>query len=208
MRGRSWRWAAVATFVLLGCAVAPAAAWEKISDKDGVLVERRPVVGSAFAEVRATARSPLSPAAIFETVWSHSEYTQFVPHLTRLDILSDTGDERVIYEQVAVPLARDRDYTVRLRKRVDAAARRYEIAFASVDDLGPPPDGRHQRVRSIRGSWTIDPAPDGAGAVVRYEVVTDPGGSLYAWIANLAQRKAVPDLVRAVLKRALENSGG
>jgi ribosome-associated toxin RatA of RatAB toxin-antitoxin module len=207
MRTWSWLWVVATALVLLSSTVVTAAEWEKISDKDGVLVERRSIAGSAFAEIRATAQSLLSPSAVFETVWGHRDYMQFIPHLTRLDILSDTGDERVIYEQVKLPLASDRDYTVRLRKRVDTVAQRYEIDFASANDVGPPPDSGHQRVRSIRGSWMIEPGPDGAGSTVRYEIVTDPGGSLFVWIVNRAQRTAVPDLVRAVLKRAREKTG-
>jgi ribosome-associated toxin RatA of RatAB toxin-antitoxin module len=206
MRGWSRRCAPAITLVLLASLAAAASGWEKVSDKYGVLVERRPVAGSPFAEVRATAQSELPPAAIFETVWNQREYTQFVPHLTRLDILSDTGDERVTYEQVAVPLARNRDYAVRLHKRVDAVAQRYEIDFATANDLAPPRDGRHERVRSIQGSWLIEPDPVGAGSVVRYKVAFDPGGSIPAWIANRAERHTVTDLVRAMLRRAWEKS--
>ena len=210
-RGSRWRASGIAAVLagslLLAAIPAPAAEWEKLSEKAGLLVERRAVAGSSFYEVRATARSPLPPAAIFETLWKHREYLQFIPHLKRLDLLSDTGDERVAYEQVAVPFARDRDYTVRLRKRVDVAAERYEILFASTNDAGPPPDGRHVRVPSIKGSWTVEPGDDGRGSVVRYDVQTQPGGMIPAWVANRAQRDAVADLLRAVLKRALENNG-
>jgi len=41
---------------------------------------------------------------------------------------------------------RDRDYTVRLRKRVGPAVDRYEILIESANDAGPPPDGGYVRV--------------------------------------------------------------
>jgi ribosome-associated toxin RatA of RatAB toxin-antitoxin module len=212
MRGRfRWRMLAAAVLLIGGVLVAAdparAAEWEWLSDKDGLLIERRPVNGSSFPEVRATAKSPLPPAAVFETLWKQREYPEFIPHLKRLDVLSDVGDDRVTYEQVAVPLGRDRDYTVRLRRRVDLWTQRYEILFASANEVGPPPDGRHERVRSIRGRWTVEPDPGGTGSVVRYEVQTDPGGVIPAWIVKRAQRGAVADLVRAVLTRAREMSG-
>ena len=119
----------------------------------------------------------------------------------------DSGDERLSYEQVAVPLARDRDYTVRLRKRINAVAQRYEILFTSANDAGPPPDGRHVRVPRIQGSWTVEPGADGKGSLVRYDVRTEPGGAIPSWLANRAQRAAAADLVRAMLKRAQENTG-
>ena len=199
--------AALLAGLLLFAGTAAAAEWERVSDKDGLLVERRAVAGSPFPEFRATARSPLPPAAIFDTLWRHEEYFAFIPHLKRLELLSDTGDERVTYEQVAVPLARDRDYTVRARKRVDQAAQRYEITFTSANEAGPPPDGRYVRVSSIRGGWIVEPGIDGQGSILRYDVQTEPGGAIPAWIANRAQRGAVADLVRAVLARALQTNG-
>ena len=186
---------------------APAADWERLSDKSGLLVERRPVTGSSSFEIRVTTHSPLPPKVIFDTLWSHRDYPQFIPHLKRCEILSDTGNDRVVYEQVAVPLAQDRDYTVRLQKRVDPAARRYEIFFEAANDAGPAPDSRHVRVEQLRGSWTIEGNPGGNGSLVRYDLFTEPGGSIPTWIANRAQRESAADLVAAVLKRARENEG-
>ena len=180
--------------------------WETLSDKDGMLVQRRPHPGSGFYEVRATTQSSLSPAAIFETIWRQREHPQFVPYLKRLDLLSDTGDERLSYEQVAVPLARDRDYTVRLRKRVDPEAQRYEVVFAIANDAGPPPDGSHVRVAQIQGRWLVEPGSEGKGARVSYEVLSEPGGSIPSWVANRVQGDAVASLVRAMLQRTRERN--
>jgi dihydroceramide fatty acyl 2-hydroxylase len=198
--------AAVLVGVVLLLASPSAAEWEKLFDKLGVLVERRDVAGSSISEFRATATSSLAPSTIFAVLWRHLDYPAFIPHLKRLDLLSDTGDERITYEQVAVPLTSDRDYTVRLRKRVDPAKQRYEITFTSANDAGPPPDDRHVRVSNIHGSWTLAPGSGGKGAVIRYLVRTDPGGAIPAWLANRAQREAVVDLIRAVLARALTTS--
>jgi hypothetical protein len=40
-------------------------------------------------DIASTATSSLAPAAIFETIWKQREHTQFVPHLKRLDLLSE-----------------------------------------------------------------------------------------------------------------------
>src|SRR5262249_21994793 len=146
------RFAVLLLSIIGAASVADGAEWEKLSEKSGLLVERRAVPGSQSFEIRVTTKSPLAPATIFDTLWNHREYPRFIPYLKRLDVLSDTGDERVIYEQVDVPLARDRDYTVRVRKRVDAATQRYEILFEAANDAGPPSDGSHLRVHLIKGS--------------------------------------------------------
>ncbi len=193
--------------VLLPLGIAHAADWQMLSDKDGMLVERRTTQsGSGFYEVRATTNSSLSPAAIFETIWRQREHPEFVPYLKRLELLSDTGDERLSYEQVAVPLAKDRDYTVRLRKRVDQEAQRYEIVFATANEAGPPPDGSHVRVAQIQGRWLIELGPENKGARVTYEVLSEPGGAIPTWVVNRVQGDAAASLVRAMLQRTRERA--
>ena len=200
--------ALLAAVGLLTATAVPAVEWEKLSAKDGALVERRVVPGSRIGEIRVTAHSPLAPAAVFETIWKHQEYPEFVPFLKRLKLLSDTGDERVAYEQLALPFVRDRDYTVRFRRHVDPATHRYEVFIESANDAGPPPDGSHVRVTNIRGGWATEPGPDGKGCLVRYEMKSDPGGRIPAWLADRTMRHAAVDLVRAMLRRALEKNGG
>ena len=172
-----------------------------------MLVERRVVPGSRVGEIRVTGHSPLAPAAIFETIWKHQEYLEFVPFLKRLKLLSDTGDERVAYEQLALPLVKDRDYTVRFRRHVDPATHRYEISIEGANEAGPPPDSTHVRVTNIRGGWTTEPGPDGKGSLVRYEMMSDPGGRIPAWVADRTMPRAAADLMRAMLKRALDTHG-
>lgn len=193
--------------LLLPVGRAQATEWQMLSDRDGMVVERRAHAGSRFYEVRATAYSPVAPAAIFETIWRQREHPQFVPYLKRLDLLSDTGDERLAYEQVAVPLARDRDYTVRLQKRIDQEAQRYQVVFAIANEAGPPPDKGHVRVAEIRGRWLIEPGRDGKGARVSYEVLSEPGGAIPPGVANRVQGEAAAKLVRAMLQRTVDQNG-
>jgi len=195
---------AVLVGVILLLASPAAAEWEQLFQKLGVLVERRTASGSSISDFRATTTSPLEPSAIFSTLWGHREYPAFIPHLKRLDILSDTGDERITYEQIAMPLVRDRDYTMRIRRHVDPKAQRYEITFTSANEAGPPADSHYVRVNSIQGSWTVEPGSEGKGSIVRYDVRGEPGGAIPAWLASLAQREAIVDLVRAVLARTQE----
>jgi ribosome-associated toxin RatA of RatAB toxin-antitoxin module len=178
--------------------------WQVLSNKDGVLLERRPHDGSQVYEVRVTAQSRLAPAAIFDTIWKQREHMEFVPYLKRADLISDAGDERVAYEQVAVPLVKDRDYTVRLQRRVNPDAQRYEVVFKTANEAGPPPDKSHVRINNIQGRWLVEPGADGKGAKVSYEVLSEPGGAIPTWLVNRVQGEAVTRLVRAMLQRTLD----
>jgi ribosome-associated toxin RatA of RatAB toxin-antitoxin module len=193
--------------VLLAPAESRAADWETLSQKDGMLVERRGVDGSPVQEVRVTAHTWLAPGDVFDTIWRQRDYPQFVPYLKRLDIIAESGDERIVYEQVALPFVRDRDYTVRVRRQMDPAAQRYEMAFASTDDLAPPLNVAYVRIRDIFGSWRVELDGAGRGSVLRYTVRSDPGGMIPAWVANKAQGDAAANLVRAMIRRAAERHG-
>ncbi len=209
---RSMPWAArVITAILIVLTPVPAASlppliWQSVANKDGVLVERREQEGSSLYEMRATAESPLPPAEIFATIWRQREHPQFVPYLKRLDVLFEVGNERLTYEQIAVPLAQDRDYTVRLERHADPATQRYEVVFATANNAGPGPDKNHQRVSAIRGRWLVEPGPGGLGSRLHYEVFSDPGGALPAWLINRTQGSAVAKLVRAMLDRAARSA--
>jgi ribosome-associated toxin RatA of RatAB toxin-antitoxin module len=174
--------------------------WEKFDEQGGYLVERRQVAGSQFPEVRVTTRSDLPPEAIFSVIWSHHTYTEFVPYLKKMEVLKTDGDKKLTYQQVNMPVVSDRDYTVLVERKVDPTNRVYETSFRAASEMGPPENERFVRVKHLRGSWTI--VPDGDGSSIVYQVQTDPGGDLPAWIATTAQKTAAPALVRAMIERA------
>jgi hypothetical protein len=181
--------------------------WQRVTVKDGVTVDRRPVPGSKIYETRAMTSSPLTPAQIFAVIWDRRAYPEFVPYIKRQDILEERGDEVLLYDQVRVPLVADRDYVVRTRREIDAASQVHRILFHSADPEGPPPQKGHVRVRNIRGSWDLRPSASG-GTDVTYMLHSDPGGHIPSWIVNLVQKKEVPRFLRLMLDRALKKSRG
>ncbi len=188
--------------ILLAVPVAAHAAgdtWERLSDHDGMVVERRAIEGTALREVRVTTHASLAPATIAATLWKHEEYTQFVPYLKRLDVLRDDGDVKLVYQQARVPVAKDRDSVVRVRRTVENGV--HEVVSTAVSDEGPAPTDEYVRVRNSEGRWRLAPAADG-GTDVTYTLRTDAGGLLPAWVVNVAQRDITAKLVRAVLDRA------
>jgi ribosome-associated toxin RatA of RatAB toxin-antitoxin module len=191
--------------VLLGGAPAWAnALWDQVTEVEGMQVERRLLPGMGRYEVRVSTVAPFPPQVIFETLWRHHEYPEFVPYLQHLTILKQAPTEKVLYEQITMPFVRDRDYTVKVTAEREPATGRMQVTFVSAPEDGPPPQDRYVRVTAIHGSWTLVPTRDG-GTLVTYVVSSDPGGALPAWLVNRAQRKAVPALVKAMLDRVKHN---
>src|SRR5262249_33527399 len=161
---------------------------------DGILVESRDVAGSSFREVRATTHATASPEAILRVLWRHEEHPRFIPHLRHVEIVRDAGDDRVVYEQIDVPLLRDRDVVLRAHRSSARATGVADATPTAVTDEGPPATSRFVRVRRSTGHWHAVPSP-GGGSDVTYTLQTDAGGVVPAWIANRAQHDTVPDVV-------------
>ena len=189
---RTWHFARL---LLLGIVVGllprtPARAddgWTIVNEKNGVTVEKRAVPGSAWNEYRATARHALPPERIFEAARAERrDDPRSRRYIKRYDVLRQSDQERLVYEQVAAPAISDRDYTVLIQWNADRARRVFEVKFRVANDAGPPPSKGFVRIPDIHGHWRIAAAPDG-GSRVEYSVYSDPGGSIPAWIARGAQ---------------------
>ena len=179
--------------------------WERVAERDGIVIERRTDDPSPVRELRAKTHSPLPPAAIMATLWRHEDYVQFVPYLRRLDVLRDDGDVKLVYEQIHVPFLKDRDATVRFTRTVAATSGVYEMTSRAVPEEGPPERDGFVRVRTSQARWSLAPADDG-GTAVTYTLRTDMGGLVPAWIVNAAQKDAVARLIRAMLDRARDTA--
>lgn len=168
---------------------------------DSMQIETRDVEGTSQREARVTVHAAASPVAILGVLWRHEEHPRVLPRVRNLEILRDDGDERLIYQQIAVPVGKDRDVVLRVRRTIDAATGVIDVRSATVTDEGPPPTSQYVRVRTSAGHWHLVPAA-GGGTDVTYTLRTDGGGGLAGWVAGYAQRDAVADLLRAVLERA------
>src|SRR5262249_13149303 len=105
--------------LLGGSPVGASATWEQVTTVEGMRVERRPLPGTGCYEVRVVASAPFPPHLIFETLWRHHEYPEFVPYLKHLTILQEAPNTKVIYEQITMPFVQDRDYTVKVTAERD-----------------------------------------------------------------------------------------
>jgi hypothetical protein len=172
--------------------------WRRIGVEGGIVLEAREVAGSSLHEVRATVHADATPAAILAVLWRHEEQPRFMPHLKHVEVVRDAGDERVVYEQLEMPVLKDRDVVLRVRRTTDPATGTIDVRSAAISDEGPPETSAFVRVRSSAGHWHLVPA--GGGTDLTYTIRTDVG--LPGWLVNRAQHEAVPDAVHAVIERA------
>lgn len=126
--------------------------WETVAHDNGILVERRREPDTPFYAVRASTHSAFPPWVIFATLWNHQEYVEFVPYLKKLEILQESTDAKVIYEQIHMPLVSDRDYTVQITATYQATSGVIQMSFVAAPDKRPPEHPKYVRVKHLRGS--------------------------------------------------------
>jgi len=183
----------------------PEAPWEKIADEHGILIEARPMPGTALREIRAQTHSPVSPEIIFEVIWNVGAQHEFLPNLTTVRVVRQSDDEVVVYERVKIPVAQDRDYVLRLTKKVDAQAHVYDVYAQGASELGPAPEKGVVRMTKLWSTFSMRPGKDG-GTDLTYTSFGDPAGTLPSWIIRAADVRGPRDFVRAILQRAEGNA--
>lgn len=167
-------------------------------DKGGVTLERRAVDGSRFYEYRVHAHTSVAPQVAVDRIWSGIG-DERSPTVKKRTVVRRADAELVVYDQIHAAVVSDRDVTIRIRRSGDAA-RGFDIAFESTADLGPPPAAGYVRLPLVRGSWHIEPAPEG-GSNIAYSCYSEPGGAIPAFLVRGAQQDSTLDEFERVLTR-------
>ncbi len=196
--------------VLLALVAAPAtaadSAWEPVGSGDGVSVAWRPVAGRAIKEIRATGIVAHPAARLLAVLGDVEHYPEFMPPTARTRVLKREGATGWFYVEVNPAWISRRDYCVR-----STAARlpdgTLEDSWVQTDELCPPPPRGVLRLAHTEGHWLLRPL-DERHTVVEYQAVTDPGGSLPAWIANRATAHHMRHLFRSLTETAANPNYG
>ncbi len=175
--------------------------WRTDTTVDGIKVERRAVPGSSYDELKVSTRSKESLQALCDAVWAKDVGSKTEGDFKKRVVISETGSERLTYEQIHVPVVSDRDYVIKVTLVQPAQSGRCRIDFETVQHPDYPPAKDFVRLKSVRGHWLLEPLPDGQVGIT-YQLYSDPGGSVPAFLAKGGQRDSVIEFVKTILQRA------
>lgn len=165
--------------------------------EDGVEVSWRPVPGSGFSELRFVGESAGDVETLCTKAFGTGKFDPDEPHLVSRALISDTGDERVTWDEIAPPMVSRRDYVMRsVRTRTAGKCR---IDFAAFDDPAHPARDGVVRLSALRGSFTFEAV--GARVRVEHRVHMDPGGLLAPFVVEGSrERMSLAWMKRLLLK--------
>jgi hypothetical protein len=165
-------------------------------------VEQRPSNGGFF-EVRATAETDLAPEHLADAFWNVRGKT--IDAVKKRVVLKHDDKEHLVYQQLAMPIVKDRDYTIRIERYADPANELYQFTSRCDSAAGPDENAAHVRVRDCRGLLTIERLPTGR-TLITYVAFANPAGSVPPFIVNMFAPNATKDVVDGLLAEARARS--
>ncbi len=156
--------------------------WSTYKAKQGVTYEKRAVAGSRFFEYHAHTVVAMGPTALSDLIWA-AIVNHTPPTVQKRVIVSRSDQEIVVYDQIHVPVIRDRDVAIRIHKNV--AGTTATIDFQTANELAPPESKAYVRLPVVRGGWRL--TPSGSGTLLEYSCYSEPGGSVPAFLARGVQ---------------------
>ncbi len=178
--------------------------WQTVEQKDDVAVFQRSRAGSSFKEFKGVGTIDAPPAMVERVLMDVPDYPSFMPYVTEARIISVNGNHLLTYQRVAFPLVSNRDYTLKLERGTvtGPGGMIYRDTWQADSDAGPAEVHGVVRVKMDEGSWLLEPAgPGGASTQATYQIYTDSGGALPAFLANRGCQVAVPKLFAAIRKQ-------
>jgi hypothetical protein len=166
--------------------------WERVSNGDGIVVERRTAPGTNLKEFRGRGVVEAPLGRVLAIIRDAPHRCEWMAQCAEDYVLEENEAERwqVSYHRTKAPWpVADRDSINRAELRVDLAKHRVFLPFEGISHPKVPPVKGAVRMPFLRGHWILQLAHGGTATDVEYQVHADPGGSLPEWIANLASKK-------------------
>ncbi len=202
--GRLCLYAVLPAFFLPG-ELSSATAWRAEGQVRGVAISSRVRPGSTLKEFRGIGLIKAAPAVVHAVIEDREKYPSFMPYTAESRIVKRRGSVLFNYQRLALPMMKDRDYTVRVRRSRERspAGPVFFIRWEAADETGPPPRPGITRVHLCEGSWRLEPVSEGVTRAT-YTIYTDTGGAVPAFVANFGGRIGIGKLFEAVRRRALD----
>jgi len=173
-------WVVGVGFMLLSAAV-QAQAWQLVKDEADIKVYLQPAEGSNFQAFRAVTRMRTSLAQLLALQDDVSSACAWMHACSQQRLLDQQGSVSWVYSQFNAPWpVKPRDSIVRVATEFSADGSVMRYLNEETDYLPLPPG--FVRVSQLKGFWQLKPFEGGVEVV--YQVHSDPGGRVPAWLAN------------------------
>ncbi len=188
--------------ILLTAQEAP---WKLKKSADGIEVYYRSSPNSPINELRIKTSIRAGMPAVLSVMRDFSRYPQWIYKCTEASLLEKASEREFIYYGVMDfpwPLT-DRDFIARSRMTKDPGTGVVHIEVRGLPQYKPIIKDRI-RIPEMRYHWTLTPEKD--IVMVDYQLRSDPGGALPAWVINLGLDQGPVQTIKNLRQRAMKSS--
>jgi hypothetical protein len=166
------------------CLFSPQDEWALRKDEWGVQVYTRSLDWTKHKEYKGVVYIRSTPEKLLSVVQDVSTYPIWMHNTYDAKLLRKSGNEFVTYFVNDAPWpVSDRDMVTKfVVNRINAQTMRLDMTAAPKE---APEIGGMVRITFLQGFWLFEDLGNGTCRVTQ-QVVTDPGGSIPAWLANSA----------------------
>ncbi len=160
--------------------------WHLKKNEKGIEIYTRKTVVSDFKELKSIMYLKTSLQSLVALINDWESYPEWVYKCGKSVTLKRINDTSVMhYQTVLVPWpAEKRDFVVNIVLTQNKGNKIVTIKSINAPNFIPHIKD-HIRITYLEASWTLVPMFDGS-IQVNYELLVDPGGSIPAWLVNMA----------------------
>lgn len=184
----------------------PGVDWSEAYRNDELVIFTKDV--KEGRRIVATAEVKTRPEIVFEVLSDFEHYAEFMPYVEDSRVLSRESDSEVItYARLAPPFVSERDYPlkVRMTRGTSRNGGVFKVEWTALPKVQPEVEGV-VRIKLNEGSWLAEPLDGGVRTRLTYTLLTNPGGLIPDFVANMSNTIAIPELFKAVTKRSIEKA--
>lgn len=185
-----------------------AGSWVKVLHKDGIVVHSRETPGGDLPTFRGRTVMKASPAeilAVLQDVDRHCEWRPKCADASLVQQISPT-QRRTYFRSPAPWPASDRDVVLHTKVEIVEPKTRIRTLFRASKHPSRPPLGGVIRISRLQGHYDL--RADGAGNTrVEYQVDTDPGGSVPAWMVVRETQQTPFETLRNLRRQVRKTRG-
>ncbi|MDR9827600.1 START domain-containing protein [Vibrio sp. FNV 38] len=158
--------------------------WKEVKDKKGVKVYNQSIEGSSFKAFRAEMTIEANLTTLIAAFNDVEVGTQWVENVDEMHLVHSTSiTDTVTYTLTKAPWpVANRDAVVHNITTQDPETLVVTIDQAAVADFLPRNKGT-VRIEQLNSTWTFTPVNE-QETYITYQVFTEPGGQLPAWLVN------------------------
>ena len=169
--------------------------------KDGIVVRAHIDQSLGLGETLATGRIDAPVDKVWAALAALDQYQALMPYMRESRVVKRSATHRWQYCRTDTPVVSDRDYTLRFTMTKGDHSKPWVIHFTQDNAAGPATIPGVVRLSIVTGSWELKSVQGGRATQATYRLKTNPGGAVPLWLAHLGNKRAIPDIIRAVRKR-------